>query len=214
MLHLLIHSDSAKYPLATAKWLLKFLPPDLGLGYDIGCKLCAILRKLRNTPLGEEAFRQHLRTLIGLFHCHAHNRLCQLQFLSTYLPGLGLEDLETCERFFSQSNALGRAVRHASIFHRRQAIAEYASHSDAFLAYANLAKFLSDNYKQALDILHGADSLQAAMSDMNIASTAVIESWLDEERMYPSSRVKGEPPLEETLQIEYVKKLKGLQGIT
>ncbi|KAF8512205.1 hypothetical protein JB92DRAFT_2830899 [Gautieria morchelliformis] len=39
-----------------------------------------------------------------------------------YLAGVGLEDLETCERLFSASNAVARLIRHASYFHYLQFI--------------------------------------------------------------------------------------------
>jgi len=42
-----------------------------------------------------------------------------------YIPGTGLEDFETCERVFSQSNALASGICHASTFHHYQAIEEY-----------------------------------------------------------------------------------------
>ena len=58
-----------------------------------------------------------LSSLVGVFHGHAHCQLCQLENLATYINGLGLEDLETCERTFSKSNALATMTRHASMFH-------------------------------------------------------------------------------------------------
>jgi hypothetical protein len=51
-----------------------------------------------------------------------------------------LEDLKGCEPFFSKSNALSSSVRHASVFHRRQAITEYLKHTDTFDTYATLGK--------------------------------------------------------------------------
>jgi len=77
--------------------------------------------------------------LVGIFHGHAHNRLCQLQYLATYVKGMGLEDLEGCERFFSKSNALATSVRHSSIFHRKQKITEFVRHMDTNETYQNLS---------------------------------------------------------------------------
>ena len=76
---------------------------DLGQGYDIGCRF---KRTINKCSLGPKAHTENHTCLVGAFHGHAHNRLCQLAFLATYTEGLGLEDLEGCERFFSQSNAL------------------------------------------------------------------------------------------------------------
>lgn len=135
----LIVLHSAKYGLAITDALLDAFGPDLGEGYDIGCGFATTIK---NSPIGEKARRLNLRALVGAFHGHAHNRMCQLRFLTTYVRGLGLEDLEGCERFFSKSNALSRSTRYASVFHRRQSIATYLAHVDNFETYANLSKLL------------------------------------------------------------------------
>jgi hypothetical protein len=82
----------------------------------------------------------------GLMHGFGHERLCQLFFLLLYMIAAGLEDGEVAEQYFSRSNALASAIRHASVFHRRQAIAQYAYHTDQFETYANLSKFLVNHY--------------------------------------------------------------------
>ncbi|KAF6759087.1 hypothetical protein DFP72DRAFT_844379 [Ephemerocybe angulata] len=64
---------------------------DIGGGYDIGCQFGSALK---NSTIGEEAKRLGYTSLVGAFHGHAHNRLCQLSHLTTYVDGLGLEDLE------------------------------------------------------------------------------------------------------------------------
>jgi Kyakuja-Dileera-Zisupton transposase len=157
-----------------------------------------------------------------------HNRLCQLWHLATYVKGLGLEDLEGCERAFSKSNALAASLRYASIFHRKQAISTYFEHNDTFEVYQNLSKlyhnpaicasfninllatFLLNNYKQALDILdNGPCALEQAMNDLNISDKKVFENWLEEEKVYLKG-LRKEP--EETLQMEYWQKLVNLQG--
>ena len=88
--------------------LLDAFGEDLGGGFDIGCKFKTTLAK---SPLGARARELHHTCLVGGFHGHAHNRLCQLQHLAIYVKGLGLEDLEGCERAFSKSNALAGALR-------------------------------------------------------------------------------------------------------
>ena len=109
---------------------------DLGHGYDIGCRFKTTWNK---SSLGPKARAANHTCPVGAFHGHAHNRLCQLCFLATYVEGLGLEDLEGCERFFSLSNALASSTRYSSVFHRRQAIVEYAKHKDTFETYQNLS---------------------------------------------------------------------------
>jgi len=49
-------------------------------------------------------------SLVNAFHGHAHNRLCQLDNLTTYVEGLGLKDLEGCKQAFSKSNALASSI--------------------------------------------------------------------------------------------------------
>jgi hypothetical protein len=81
-------------------------------------------------------------SLVNAFHGHAHRRLCQLDNLATYTDGLGLEDLEGCERAFSKSNALASSVRHASTFHRKQSIVSYFEHNDLSEIYQNISKYI------------------------------------------------------------------------
>lgn len=110
---------------------------DLGSGYDIGCGFDTTIK---NSPLGPKAKDLNFKMLVGAFHGHAHHRMCQLRYLATYVLGLGVEDLEGCERFFSKSNALSRSVRYASVFHRKQTITTYLAHTDNFETYPNLSK--------------------------------------------------------------------------
>lgn len=121
--------------MAVVSKLLEVFGKDLGGGYDIGCRFKTTLNR---SVLGQSARELNHTSLVGAFHGHAHKRLCQLDHLTTYVKGLGLEDLEGCERTFSKSNALASSVRYSSIFHRRQAIANYFQHTDDFEVYANL----------------------------------------------------------------------------
>lgn len=132
-------TDRSKYPLAVVDLLLKAFGSDVGVGYDIGCKFATTVKK---SPLGPVASQLNFRSLVGSFHGHAHGRLCQLTHLSTYTKGLGLEDLEGCERFFSKSNALANSVRYATVFHRQQSIVNYMRHTDTFETYSNLSQLL------------------------------------------------------------------------
>ena len=116
--------------------MIEIFGADLGLGYDIGCWFHTTLD---NSPLGPKAQENNHCCLVGAFHGHAHNRLCQTQNLATYVSGLGLEDLEGSERFFSKSNSLAPSTRYASTFHCRQAISNYAAYTDTFETYQNLS---------------------------------------------------------------------------
>ncbi|KAH7904896.1 hypothetical protein BJ138DRAFT_1138426 [Hygrophoropsis aurantiaca] len=198
--------ELAKYPLAVVSKLVDSFGDGLGGGYDIGCRFKTTLN---NSSLGPIVRERNHTCLVPAFHGHAHRRLCQLFHLAVYIPGLGLEDLETCERTFSKSNALAASVRYASAFHRQQAISLYFEHNDDFEVYANLTTFLYNNYKQALDILNdGSLSLPRAMQKLNISSTDTFNQWLEEEKTYLLG-LQYEP-IEETLQMEYWQKLVNL----
>ncbi|KAF7984573.1 hypothetical protein HWV62_13791 [Athelia sp. TMB] len=200
--------EMAKYPLAVVAKMLRVFGRDLGGGYDIGCKFKSTLMR---TPLANSVQELNYSSLVGSFHGHAHRRLCQLSHLATYIRGLGLEDLEGCERAFSKSNAMAATIRHSSTFHRRQAIDSYFKHNDDSEVYANLTTFLHENYKQALEILKsGPTSLAQAMNDLNITDTTVFEEWRKEERVYLQNLSKE--PMQETLQMEYYQRLVNLSA--
>ena len=120
--------ELAKYPLAVVEYLLDHLPPCIGGGYDCGCKFGTTLDR---SPLGALAREKGFRSLVGLFHGHAHNQLCQIQNLGTYVEGQGLEDLEGCERLFAKTNELAGTFRYGSSFHRRQVLQLYFEHLDS-----------------------------------------------------------------------------------
>jgi hypothetical protein len=128
----------SKYPLAITAHLLNILG-EIATGYDIGCKFGKMVKV--HPALKELARDKSFRALVGAFHGHGHNRLCGLDNLMTYVEGVGLEALETCESFFSKSNALASTTRYASRFHRQQAIGTYLKHADAFETYQGLSKF-------------------------------------------------------------------------
>lgn len=127
----------AKYPLAVVNKLLHIFGASLGGGYDIGCQFQTTLER---SQLGARARQLNYTSLVGAFHGHAHNRICQLSNLATYTKGIGLEDLEGCERAFSRSNALAPVLRYSSRFHRHQDIMMYFAHMDKSDVYQALSK--------------------------------------------------------------------------
>lgn len=166
-------------------------------------------RTLYNSPLGLKAHENNYHSLVGAFHGHAHNRLCQSKNLSIYVDGVGLEDLEGNERYFACSNLLVASVRHASTFHRWQAIANHAVYTDTFKTYQNLSTFLLNNYKQALGILDTKPTVVATLANLGAGNPEVVKKWLQEEEEYLCGLSRE--PLEETLQMEYYKMLVNLQ---
>ncbi|KAG2119719.1 uncharacterized protein F5147DRAFT_742053 [Suillus discolor] len=161
--------ELAKYPLVVVSKLLDMFGGNLGGGCDI-------------SSLGPLAHSLHYTCLVGAFHRHAYRHLCQLVSLTTYIKGLGIEDLETCERTFSKSNSLASSLRYASLFHHQQAIDLYFEHNDDFKVYTNLLNFLYSNYRQALD--------------------------MEEEKVYLKGLTRESD--EETFQMEYWQKLVNL----
>ncbi|KAJ7833444.1 hypothetical protein B0H14DRAFT_2364292 [Mycena olivaceomarginata] len=202
--------ELSKYPLAVVEVLLDTFGLKLGGGYDIGCHFESTLK---NSELGDKARTNRFKSLVGSFHGHAHNRLCQLSFLATYVEGLGLEDLEGCERYFSRSNALAKSVRYASKFHRRQEITTFMKQIDDLEVYANLSKFLCDNYRQALKILQTEPTLKRWMQEEGVEDYDTFHVWLEEEKEYLLGLDAGLPKKRElTLEMEYLQKLVNLEG--
>ncbi|KIO28405.1 hypothetical protein M407DRAFT_47183, partial [Tulasnella calospora MUT 4182] len=144
---------------------------------------------------------------IPAMHGYAHNRLCQCSHHPKYVAGTGLEDFETCERFFSISNDCARVTRHATRFHRHQLIDIFLSQwsEDKFLSSA---QFIRNNYIQALSILRdNALILNKELSSKKLTEDAV-HSWLDEESQYLSGLIRE--PEHETMTVAYIEALQAL----
>lgn len=109
-------------------------------GYDIGCAFQGTLE--RSELLGAAARDAGIQCGVNSFHGYGHNRLCQLGGHPLFRRGFGLEDLETCERFFSWLNGIGGVVRHASHFHWLQAVDMGMRQWDAD-KYSELSTFVS-----------------------------------------------------------------------
>ncbi|KAF7300392.1 hypothetical protein HMN09_00922700 [Mycena chlorophos] len=196
--------ELAKYGLAVTAALLGALHSLLA-GYDIGCKFTKwahshpILARLINDG------QHHLSTVVGAFHGCSHGRGCQCRFLPLYRLAAGLEPFESCESWFSKSNALASVIRYATRFHRQQEIAEYCAHADDFDAYPNLSSLLVSKYKHALEVLATLPALEEMMVELGVPRREVFETWLKEEAEVLKKLSKE--PEEETLQMEYFQKL-------
>ena len=163
----------AKYPLAILAKSLDVLPPRSAGGMDIACAFKATARKSSLGPLVLE--RQH-EFVVNAFHCYAHAYSCQYKNHPPVVEGTGLEDFETCERFFSNSNGLASVVRHASAYRRGMLVSSWLTQWDED-KYANLGTFILNNYKQALRALRDdVPALDEAKLSMNVTD-ADMDSW-------------------------------------
>ncbi|CAK5263328.1 unnamed protein product [Mycena citricolor] len=193
--------ELAKYGFAITAHLINALG-EICLGYDIGCRFDKMVKS--HPVLGKIALENNFKSVVGSFHGAAHNRQCQLQFLTLYIQGLGQEALEICESFFSKSNAVAATTRYASRFHRQQAIVHYVEHADTFDAYANLSSLLCAKYNRALDTKANLPSLVEMMEALDVQDRQEFEVWRQRERDC-LARLSQEP-IEETLQMEYYQK--------
>ncbi|KAG1724776.1 hypothetical protein EDB19DRAFT_1897859 [Suillus lakei] len=118
----------SKYPLAIIDNLLTVYGRNGGCAYDIGCTFS---KTLTNSTLSPRMHSLGFRMMVGVFHGHAHNQRCQLDWHPMYILGTGHTEGEGCEHIFSASNELARSTRHANHFHRHQAIEEHFAFWDA-----------------------------------------------------------------------------------
>ncbi|THH00432.1 hypothetical protein EW026_g2103 [Hermanssonia centrifuga] len=200
--------ELAKYALATVNRLVDELGDDQTVGHDIACAFTATLR---NSSIADKVKRHRLTMSVNAFHGHAHNRMCQLANHPLYRIVLGLEDLETCERVFSASNAVARTVRFSSHFHWCQFLDLHFKQWNED-RYLDLSKFLFNNYRQALKILADFTPQLAAYKRMYGIVDADIEGWpQDELRYLKNTHVE---PEKDAVPVAYVEALQSLKRIT
>lgn len=116
-----------KYPIASVKKLMDVFGSNILYGYDIKCAFEKIIQR---SSLADDAKHLNLQGVVPAFHGHAHNRLCQVEHHSKYKVGAGKEDFETCERVFSESNALAAQIRNTTDFHHHQVLDEHFTFAD------------------------------------------------------------------------------------
>ncbi|KAG2351047.1 hypothetical protein BDR07DRAFT_1321795, partial [Suillus spraguei] len=97
-----------KYPLATINHLMKVYQQPFLYGYNIKCAFNKIFLR---SFLSSSVCHLGVDGVVKGFHSHAHNHLCQVEHHCKYKMGAGKEDFETCERTFSESNALAPETR-------------------------------------------------------------------------------------------------------
>ncbi|GAW02457.1 hypothetical protein LENED_004115 [Lentinula edodes] len=153
----------AKYLLAITAKALEVFGENLLIGYDIGCSFSETIAK---TSLNEAFQKKKCHTCVNAFHGYSHNTLCQQSFHLTHIKGMGLEDLETLERIFSQSNQLAAVTRYMSRYHHKVFIDLFFWQWDSD-KYANLGTMLFNNYIQALaELVHDLEQFNLMESDL------------------------------------------------
>ncbi|KAL4062913.1 hypothetical protein J3A83DRAFT_4107940, partial [Scleroderma citrinum] len=104
----------AKYLLAIVNCLLDDYWLNGTCGNDIGC---AFESTASNSSLAAKVQALNLHFMVGAFHGHAHNHLCQLNWHPMYINGMGNTEDEGCKHVFSASNKLAQSTCHVSCFH-------------------------------------------------------------------------------------------------
>ncbi|KIY47547.1 hypothetical protein FISHEDRAFT_45033 [Fistulina hepatica ATCC 64428] len=178
-----------KYPIANVNYVIDTYGEDVGQGYDI---MCAFMKTLHRSSIAEKVKNSRLVGVVPAFHGHAHSRDCQVDWHPRYVKGVGMEDFEGSEHFFSRSNELAATTRTCTPFHRRQQILEFLDFHNMD-QYANHGRFLFTKYCAALRRIE--DNVpQLAMLEERLHTTADdYERYLQEERTYLHG-LKKEPP--------------------
>ncbi|KAJ7713835.1 hypothetical protein B0H14DRAFT_3523213 [Mycena olivaceomarginata] len=177
--------ELSKYGFAVLNHLISVLG-EVTMGHDIGCKTAKM-------------------SVVGAFHGLGHGRLCSVCNMSMYVNGMGLEDCENCESYFSKSNGLASITRYSTVFHRQQAIVNYMKHTDLCDAYQGLTIVISNKYRRALKMKRGLPALQEAMRALGVPTRDVFEDWLEKEKRF--LRLLTKEPVQETQEMEYYQKL-------
>ncbi|TCD61105.1 hypothetical protein EIP91_009022 [Steccherinum ochraceum] len=175
--------EQAKYPLAIMSKVLSTLGPRMGCAYDIGC---SFETTIKSSSLGPEFLRQQARCFVNAFHGYSHSYGCQIKYHPINIQGLGLRDLEDCERAFSVSNRLASHVRHATPYRRHVAITMHCEQNDED-KYGSAGLMLYNNYVQALCIIEDEGlAVEQAMAEMLVTEDDLVR-FIEEEREYVTS---------------------------
>ncbi|KAL4071582.1 hypothetical protein V8B97DRAFT_2023737 [Scleroderma yunnanense] len=170
-------TPGAKYPLAIISKLLSVYSQNGGCVYDISC---AFSTTLQNSSLGPQVEDLKLCMMVGTFHGHAHNHMCQLEWHPQYIWGTGHTEGEGCEHVFATLNKLARSTRHAMLFHHHQAIEQHFAFWNAD-KYAALSKYLQMNFNKAIQAISTLTlELDIIKKEYNLADDDFVWFHVDE----------------------------------
>lgn len=170
----------AKYPLAVTAKALEVFDSAHIQAYDIGCSYGETIAR---SSLSEEFTSRGCRSCVNAFHGYTHNYACQCKHHPNVIEGMGLEDLETLERIFSQSNHLASITRYASPYRRHLYIDQYFTQWDDE-KYANISQHIFDRLVQAAEIINTEAVPLAESMAANGLDLEMVKKWYDEEREY------------------------------
>ncbi|KAI0349069.1 hypothetical protein OH77DRAFT_1507574 [Trametes cingulata] len=197
--------ELAKYPIAIIKKILMSMPDRLLIGYDIGC---TFNETISQSSVGPDFAASRSRFCVNAFHGYSHAYNCQVRYHPNVIKGAGLEDLETLERVFGDSNKLAPITRYCSPYRRHMFCHLFFRQRDAE-KYANLGLMLYNNYAQALEIINDQTPvLEEAMRSLGITSED-LAAFNTEECKYFST-LKDEDPADLHL-VAYVEALQELR---
>ncbi|KAG2154140.1 uncharacterized protein EDB93DRAFT_1239530 [Suillus bovinus] len=169
--------ELAKYLLAIIDKLLTIYGKNGGCAYDIGCTFS---KTLTNSSLGMRVCELDFHLMVGVFHRHAHNCKCQLDWHPMYIPGTGHTEGEGCEHIFSSSNKLACSTRHASPFHRCQTIEEHFSFWDTD-KYTTLSNFIWNHYHEVLNSIQTLTAeLAVIKAELSLTDDNLVQFLKDE----------------------------------
>ena len=173
---------------------------------DVACGFKITAHKSTLAPLIREYEHEFI---VNAFHGYAHSYQCQHKNHPTVVQGTGLEDFETCERFFSNSNGLAPVVRHSSAYRRGMLTSSWFVQWDED-KYSNLGTFILNNYKQALQVLRDdIPALDDGKCSMGVTD-ADMDSWELEQAEFFHSL--GKEPEGDFLRAGYVELLLDLSN--
>lgn len=134
-------------------------------------------------------------------HGYAHNRRCQISHHPKYTSGCGLEDFETCERFFSLSNNCAGITRYTTPFHRHQLLDTHFHDSDESRRLS-IGKFIYNNYKDALTRIKTITKTFLGLEKLPSLTNNTYEKYLEEEDKLLNSLILE--PYEDIARFRYV----------
>ena len=199
-------SISVKLPLATVVKAIQTFGRDTLAAYDVG----SLVKTIQNSSLAATFKETSARVCVPSFYGYSHKYSCQLKFHPINITGTGLEDFETMERLFSWSNQLAPLIRYSFAYRRRLFIDLFAQQWDDE-KYANLAKILFDNYRQAWKIIDETGTAVTQALEVQNLTPEDLVCFAQEEHTYLTTL--GKEDANDLRHVAYVEALQEICSI-